>query len=144
MPKLDTPYDFSFSGLKTAVLRAIQHECGKSHDFPSFELAGLLSETQRNDFAASFEAKAIEYLVVKTKKAFEEFQPKSLIIGGGVAASLPLRTALTEAIDIDIEYSPQILCTDNAAMIGTRAYFQAQKEEPTDPRQLETKPSWPL
>ena len=144
MPKLDTPYDFSFSGLKTAVLRAIQHECGKSHDFPSFELAGLLSETQRNDFAASFEAKAIEYLVVKTKKAFEEFQPKSLIIGGGVAASLPLRTALTEAIDIDIEYSPQILCTDNAATIGTRAYFQAQKEEPTDPRQLETKPSWPL
>lgn len=142
--KSATSYDFSFSGLKTAVLRAVQRECGKSHGFPSFELAALLNDGQVNDFAASFEAKAIEYLVSKTKKAFEEFQPKSIIIGGGVAASLPLRTALSNKIPIQINYAPQILCTDNAAMIGARAYFQAQFEEPTDPGRLITKPSWPL
>lgn len=144
MPHVDTPYDFSFSGLKTAVLRAVQVECGKSHDFPSFQLAELLNDVQRNDFAASFQAKAIEYLVIKTKKAFEEFQPKSVMIGGGVAASLPLRETLSEKLPIEIQYAPQILCTDNAAMIGARAYFQIQSEEPTNPRVLEVKPSWPL
>ncbi len=143
-PHVDTPYDFSFSGLKTAVLRAVQQECGKTHDFPSFELAALLSETQRNDFAASFQAKAIDYLVAKAKVAYDEFQPKSVIIGGGVAASLPLREALSAKLPVEINYAPQILCTDNAAMIGAIAYYQAQSKEPTDPRQLETKPSWPL
>jgi len=141
---MTTSYDFSFSGLKTAVLRAIQQECGKSHDFPSFELATLLSEAQRNDFAASFQAKAVEYLSSKTKQAFEELQPKTVIIGGGVAASLPLRDALTEVIPIDVQYAPSVLCTDNAAMIGARAYYQAQNEAPVDPHTLKTKPSWPL
>lgn len=144
LPRVDSPYDFSFSGLKTAVLRAVQQACGKTHEFPSFELAALLSESQRNDFAASFQAKAIEYLVSKTKRAFDELQPQSVIIGGGVAASLPLRDALSQEIEVSISYAPQILCTDNAAMIGARAYYQAQNEDPVDPGSLETKPSWPL
>ena len=137
-------YDFSFSGLKTAVLRAIQQECGKSHDFPSFELKNLLSDTQKADFAASFQAKAVEYLVSKTKLAFEEFQPKTVIIGGGVAASPALRVALQETLPLEIQYAPGVLCTDNAAMIGARAYFQSQTSGPTDPTNLEVKPSWPL
>ena len=144
MPQVDTPYDFSFSGLKTAVLRAVQRECGKQHDFPSFELAKLLNQQQVSDFAASFQTQAIKYLVTKTKKAFDEFQPKTVIIGGGVAASLPLRTALSEAIPLEIQYAPPLLCTDNAAMIGARAYFQSKSEDPIDPHSVETKPSWPL
>lgn len=143
-PRSKISYDFSFSGLKTALLRAVQKECGKTHDFPSFELAGLLSETQRADFAASFEKTAINYLVSHTKAAFEEFQPSTVIIGGGVAASLTLRAALSEALPIEIEYAPQILCTDNAAMIGARAHHQLRTEEPADPKTLEIKPSWPL
>ncbi len=136
--------DFSFSGLKTAVLRAVQVECGVTHQFPSFELAALLSDTQKADFAASFQVKSVEYLVSKTKIAFDEFAPKTVIIGGGVAASLPLRKKLSEIIPIEIHYAPQILCTDNAAMIGARAYFQSLGSDPVDPRTLEVKPSWPL
>lgn len=136
--------DFSFSGLKTAVLRAVQVECGVTHQFPSFELAALLSEAQRADFAASFQMKSVDYLVSKTKLAFDEFAPKTVIIGGGVAASLPLREKLSEVIPIEIQYAPQVLCTDNAAMIGARAYFQSLVVEPVDPRTLEVKPSWPL
>lgn len=143
-PKVSEKYNFSFSGLKTAVLRAVQKECGKDHTFPSFKLAELLNEAQKADFAASFQKTAVDYLVSKTKLAFDDFSPKTIIIGGGVAASNPLRTALSSALPVEIQYAPAILCTDNAAMIGARAYFQAQIEEPTDPRQLETRPSWPL
>ncbi len=137
-------YNFSFSGLKTGLLRAVQKECGVEHDFPSFELAARLNDAQKADFAASFQKTAINYLVSKIKLAFEEFQPKTVIIGGGVAASLPLRQALSEALPIEITYAPQILCTDNAAMIGARAYFQSKSEDPIDPRHLDPKPSWPL
>ncbi len=139
-----TSYNFSFSGLKTAVLRAVQKECGVPYDFPSFELSKRLSDTLKADFAASFQKTAINYLVSKTKAAFDEFQPLSVIIGGGVAASLPLRQALTNKIPIEIQYAPLVLCTDNAAMIGARAFFQNQFESPIDPHQLEIKPSWPL
>lgn len=143
-PKVADKYGFSFSGLKTAVLRAVQKECGVTHEFPSFKLAELLNDTQRANFAASFQDTAVNYLVTKTKLAFEEYAPKTVIIGGGVAASPPLRKALSEALPIEISYAPRQLCTDNAAMIGARAYFQAQNEEPADPCRLEVKPSWPL
>lgn len=143
-PHVDDAYGYSFSGLKTALLRLVQKDCGKDHTFPSFELAPLLSGQQKADFAASFQARAIEYLVQKTKLAYDNLQPRSVIIGGGVAASLPLRAKLTEVMPVKIEYAPQILCTDNAAMIGARAYYQSLTTEPADPRTLEVKPSWPL
>lgn len=140
----DTSYNFSFSGLKTAVLRAVQKEVGVAHDFPSFELAEKLNQTQIADFAASFQAKAVEYLVSKTAAAYHEFHPKTVIIGGGVAASQPLRQALSEAIPIPIEYAPHILCTDNAAMIGVVAHYASLTTGPSDPHSVEVKPSWPL
>lgn len=143
-PKVAEKYDFSFSGLKTALLRAVQKDCGVEYDFPSFELAERLNDTQKANFAASFQKTAINYLVSKTNSAYQEFQPKSLIIGGGVAASIPLRQALSHEIDTTIEYAPQILCTDNAAMIGARAFYQIKTEEPISPYHLEVKPSWPL
>lgn len=143
-PKVDDKYGYSFSGLKTALLRLVQNECGKDHTFPSFELSDLLSGQQVADFAASFQAKAIEYLVSKTKLAYDDLQPLSVIIGGGVAASLPLREAISRAIPLDVQYAPQILCTDNAAMIGAQAYYMSLTEEPSDPNQVEVKPSWPL
>jgi len=137
-------YNFSFSGLKTGLLRAVQKECGKLHDFPSFELSALLNDAQKADFAASFQKTAINYLVSKTKLAFDEFKPKTVIIGGGVAASIPLRKALSKELPIEIQYAPQILCTDNAAMIAARAFYQSKFEDPVDPRSLDPRPSWPL
>lgn len=143
-PKVQDEYGFSFSGLKTALLRAVQKDCGVAHDFPSFELAKRLSSAQKANFAASFQAKSIEYLVSKTKSAFEAYTPKTVIIGGGVAASLPLRAKLTEVIPMTIEYAPQILCTDNAAMIAACAYYQSLSSKPTDPNSVDVTPSWPL
>ena len=98
--KLQNPYDFSFSGLKTATLRAVQHELGKDITFPSHELAGLLSESQRNDFAASFQRTAIETLVDKAVKAYNDLLPASVVIAGGVAANQELRRQLTERLPI--------------------------------------------
>ena len=139
--KLDKPYNFSFSGLKTAVLRAVQHDVGKDFTFPSHALAELLTDVQRNDFAASFQRIAVETLVDKTILAFYEYQPKSVVIAGGVAADLELRKQLADRLPIAIEYAPRELCTDNGAMIATIGYYQAQSIEPADPFALEVTPS---
>ncbi|MGE5298977.1 MAG: tRNA (adenosine(37)-N6)-threonylcarbamoyltransferase complex transferase subunit TsaD [Acidobacteriota bacterium] len=139
--KLKNPYDFSFSGLKTAVLRAVQAEVGKDFTFPSHELPGLLNDVQRNDFAASFQRIANETLVDKAVQAFEDFQPKSVVIAGGVAANQDLRQQLASRLPTAIEYAPMQLCTDNAAMIATLGYFYAQKKQPSDPYSVEVVPS---
>lgn len=135
--KLQGKYDFSFSGLKTAVLRRVQKECGKGLDFPSTQLAALLTDTQRNNFAASFQRTAVETLIDKTMLAYEEYSPASVVIAGGVAANQELRRQLRERLPIDINYAPINLCTDNGAMIATLAYYQAQREAACDPYSLE-------
>lgn len=139
--KLKHPYDFSFSGLKTAVLRAVQKEVGVSYDFPSFKLKDKLKTSEINDFAASFQYTAIKTLVTKTVKAYNEFQPKSVVIAGGVAANQELREQLKAALPIDIDYAPINLCTDNAAMIATLGYYKFMNGKVTDPYELEVIPS---
>lgn len=139
--KLKNPYDFSFSGLKTAVLRAVQAEVGKDFTFPSHELPKLLNDVQRNDFAASFQRIANETLVDKAVKAFDDFRPKSVVIAGGVAANQDLRKQLASRLPIAVEYAPMQLCTDNAAMIATLGYFYTQKKQPSDPYSVEVIPS---
>ena len=139
--KLSGEYDFSFSGLKTAVLRAVQREVGVDFTFPSTGLARLLNDTQRANFAASFQRTAIETLVDKTKKAFYDYNPDSVIIAGGVAANQELRRILSERIPLNIEYAPIDLCTDNAAMVATLGYYYTQKKQPTNPFELEVIPS---
>jgi len=139
--RLKHPYDFSFSGLKTAVLRAVQKEVGVSYDFPSFKLKDKLKTSEINDFAASFQYTAIKTLVTKTVKAYNEFQPKSVVIAGGVAANQELREQLKAALPIDIDYAPINLCTDNAAMIATLGYYKFINDKVTDPYELEVIPS---
>ena len=139
--KLKHPYDFSFSGLKTAVLRAVQKEVDVSYDFPSFKLKDKLKTSEINDFAASFQYTAIKTLVTKTVKAYNEFQPKSVVIAGGVAANQELREQLKAALPIDIDYAPISLCTDNAAMIATLGYYKFMNGKVTDPYELEVIPS---
>jgi len=134
-------YDFSFSGLKTAVLRAVQRETGVDFTFPSGELAARLNDVQRADFAASFQQIAVETLVDKAEKAFNDFSPKSVVIAGGVAANSELRRELSDRLPLHIDYAPMNLCTDNAAMIATLGYYYAQKHEPTSPYDLRVVPS---
>lgn len=139
--KLSGKYDYSFSGLKTAVLRAVQHEVGVDFTFPSTQLAARLNDVQRNDFAASFQRIAIETLVDKTELAFNDFQPKSVVIAGGVAANQELRRILSERLPINIDYAPMNLCTDNAAMVASLGYYYSIKNKPVNPYELEVAPS---
>lgn len=139
--KLSSSYDFSFSGLKTAVLRAVQAEVGVDFTYPSHKLPARLDDVLRNDFAASFQRIAIETLVDKTEKAYVEHSPASVVIAGGVAANKELRQQLTTRLPIDIQYAPIELCTDNAAMIATLGYYESLRRPPDPALALDIKPS---
>ena len=139
--KLQGKYDFSFSGLKTAVLRTVQREVGKDFTFPSHELPELVNDKLRHDIAASFQYTAIKTLVDKTVLAYNELNPASVFIAGGVAANQELRRQLSDRLPINIQYAPIQLCTDNAAMIGALAYYRSQIDQPADPYDLEVQPS---
>jgi tRNA N6-adenosine threonylcarbamoyltransferase len=140
--KLSAPYDFSFSGLKTAVLRLAQAQIGEGYAFPSKDVPKRLSEAQKANIAASFQRVAIETVVDKTLTAFEEFQPQSIVIAGGVASSSELRRQLAVRSPIDVAYTDRKLCTDNGAMIAALGCFQAQYNRPTaDPYSLEIAPN---
>jgi len=140
--KMAEKYDFSFSGIKTAVLRTAQEVIGKDFSFPSKDIPALLSEKQQADIAASFQRVAIETVVDKTIMAFEEFVPKSVVIAGGVAASPELRRQLAERLPIPIEYTDPRICTDNGAMIATLGCFHMKLGRPTaDPYSLDIKPN---
>ncbi|MEO6761199.1 MAG: tRNA (adenosine(37)-N6)-threonylcarbamoyltransferase complex transferase subunit TsaD [Candidatus Saccharimonadales bacterium] len=135
-------YDFSFSGLKTAVLRLAQQQIGEDFTFPSKNLPDRLNEAQKADIAASFQRVAIETVVDKTIMAFEEFHPKSVVIAGGVAASAELRRQLSDLLAIPIAYTDPKLCTDNGAMIATLGCFKAMLGQPTtDPYSLDIQPN---
>lgn len=140
--RLEGKYDFSFSGLKTAVLRLAQAEIGEDYTFPSTKLAERLSEAQKADIAASFLRVAIETIVDKARLAYEEFQPASVVIAGGVAASPELRRQLSAALPLPIEYPDLKLCTDNGAMIATLGCYQALRDQPAaDPYSLAIAPN---
>jgi N6-L-threonylcarbamoyladenine synthase len=127
--KMNGVYDFSFSGLKTAVLRLAQQQIGADFTFPSKDLSERLNEAQKADIAASFQRVAIETVVDKTLHAYEAFQPQSVVIAGGVAASPPLRKELAERLPIPISYTDPKLCTDNGAMIATLGCFKASLQQ---------------
>lgn len=140
--KLDHKYEYSFSGPKTAVLRLAQELIGEDYTFPSFKLAERLQITQKNDIAASFQRIAVETVVDKTVLAYEEFQPASVVIAGGVAANQELRRQLSDRIPIPIEYTDPKLCTDNGAMIATLGCFKMTHDQPTaDPYTLQIEPN---
>lgn len=140
--KLAGKYDFSFSGLKTAVLRLAQAQIGEDHTFPSTQLAARLSDAQKADIAASFQRIAIETIVDKTLLAYHEFQPTSVIIGGGVSASQELRRQLSTRLPLAIHYTDPKLCTDNGAMIAALGCFKHEHNQTTaDPYNLDITPN---
>lgn len=140
--KLTGKYDFSFSGVKTAVLRTAQEQVGKDHSLPSIELPHLLNDTQKLNLAASFQKVACETIVDKVLFACEEFQPASIVMGGGVAANSELRRQLAERLSLPVEYLDLKLCGDNGAMIAALGCFHLLHNQPqANPLTLETAPN---
>lgn len=131
------PLAFSFSGLKTAVLRQLQKEAGGDFTMPSFEIADKLSEEQINNMAASFQRTACEILADKLELAYNQYNPKTVVIAGGVAANLRLRDEVQSRFDAEMHYAPMSLCTDNAAMIAALGYQLALANKTADPDMLE-------
>lgn len=117
-PKIaDDAYDFSFSGLKSAVLNYLNSAQMKNE------------EIVQADVAASFQKAVIDVLVGNAMRAVEEYQMEKFAIAGGVASNATLRHAMEEACrekGAAFYYPSPILCTDNAAMIGAAAYYEYQ------------------
>lgn len=134
--------DFSFSGLKTAVLRTVQKEVGVGIDFPSHELRERLNEQQIADFAASFQRTAVEILVEKMKKAIRERpEVKSVVLAGGVSANEALRERFREEFGEKLYVPEKKFAGDNGAMVAEAARFEILSGvEPTDPRKLDISP----
>ncbi len=112
------PYDFSFSGLKSAVLNHL-NSCEMKHE-----------EINHADIAASFQEAVVDVLVTKAIRAAKDFNMKQVAIAGGVASNSHLRAAMAAACKENglMFYHPSpIFCTDNAAMIGTAAYYEYMK-----------------
>ena len=111
----DNPYDFSFSGLKSAVLNYVNKQ----------KMMG--AEIVPEDIAASFQQSVVEVLVSKTIKAAKAHGVKKIALAGGVASNSALRTRMQEACERNgfyLSVPAPILCTDNAAMIGCAAYYE--------------------
>lgn len=110
-------FEFSFSGLKSAVLNYINNAKQKGE------------EISKADVAASFQQAVVDVLADKALQAIEQTGVDALVLAGGVAANRALEKRLkerTEAAGIRFYYPSSILCTDNAAMIGCRAYYQSR------------------
>lgn len=116
-------YDFSFSGLKTAVLNYLNQKSQKNED--------IVVE----DVAASFQQAVLDVLVDKSFRLAKERGMDKIVIAGGVAANSGLRETMEERgklEGVDIFYPSRTLCTDNAAMIGSAAYFNYQAGNKSD------------
>lgn len=111
----DAPYDFSFSGLKTAVLNYL-NTCEMKNE-----------EVNRADVAASFQEAVVDVLVSRTVQAAKDFGMDKVAIAGGVAANSALQKAMEAACrenELKFYHPSPIYCTDNAAMIGAAAYYE--------------------
>ena len=107
---LDDSYDFSFSGLKTAVLRVVE----VYSDPPQGKLLA--------DLASSFQEAVVDVLSAKAARAAEEFGVTAVLLCGGVSANQALQAITTERAGVPVYYPPPVLCTDNAAMVGACAH----------------------
>lgn len=125
-------YDFSFSGLKTAVLELTQGgrdqstERGASRYRRAGKAIGAGAGVATPDVAAAFQESVVDVLATKTLRAAQELGVRQVALAGGVAANLALRERLARElaqVDVRLSFPPVALCTDNAAMIGAAAYF---------------------
>jgi len=132
---LEDTWDFSFSGLKTAVLRQVGFLKANSGSlFPLLPVA---------DLAASFQASVVEVLVGKTLHAARRFDAADILVAGGVSANAALRDAFNTQDEFPVHIPPLALCTDNAAMIAAAGYFRYINGQ-RDALDMDVRPNWPL
>ena len=133
--------DFSFSGLKTAVLRAVQKEVGLPISHPSSDLKNHLTEAQICDFAASFQKTAVDILLEKVDQALAQYGDiKSIVFAGGVSANQALREAAKAHYSTPFFPEPKF-SGDNGAMVAAACYFEITSGvEPVDPYKLNIYP----
>ena len=114
IPLKDDSYNFSFSGLKSAVINLVHNE----------EQRG--NEINKADLATSFQTVAVESIINKVRKAIVDKKVKTVIVAGGVAANQGLRYAmekLTSELNVELSIPPMKYCTDNATMIAAAGYY---------------------
>jgi len=129
--RLEGTWNFSFSGIKTAVLRMVR-QFEEHHD--PLPVA---------DLAASFQAAVVDVLVSKTIHAARAFKASEILVAGGVSANRALREAFLAQKEFPVNIPALYLCTDNAAMIGAAGYFRYLHGQ-RDPLDLDVLPTWPL
>jgi N6-L-threonylcarbamoyladenine synthase len=127
---LEDSWDFSFSGLKTAVMREVQH-------------SNVPTPLPVADLAASFQAAVVDVLVTKTIKATKEFKAKDIVVAGGVSANRALRHSFQVHSTRPVHIPPIWLCTDNASMIAGAGYHRFVRGQ-RDGLDMDVLPNWPL
>jgi N6-L-threonylcarbamoyladenine synthase len=129
--RLDNPYDFSFSGLKTSVLYEVQELKKNGKPLPV------------EDLAASFQAAVVDVLFNKTIKAAREFGAKEILVAGGVSANQALREAFQSQKEFNVHIPAFSLCTDNAAMIAAAGHYRFVSGHVSG-LDIDVQPIWPL
>jgi N6-L-threonylcarbamoyladenine synthase len=128
---LEDSFDFSFSGLKTAVMREVRQIDTSRKPLPVADLA------------ASFQAAVVDVLVTKTIKAAKEYSANNILVAGGVSANRALRHLMQVRANCPLHIPPIWLCTDNAAMIAGAAFFRFIQGQ-RDQLDMDVLPNWPL
>lgn len=131
LPLNDDSYNFSFSGLKSAVINLCHNASQRGE------------EIVPEDLACSFQSVALDVLVSKTIKAAKDYQVKEIIVAGGVSANRGLRHKLTQDSPIKVLFPPMAYCTDNAAMIASAARIMYENKQFSS-LDLSVKPSYDL
>jgi N6-L-threonylcarbamoyladenine synthase len=129
--KMDNPYDFSFSGIKTAVLYEVRDLKKQSDVLPV------------DDLAASFQSTVVSTLFDKTMQAAREHNVKEIIVAGGVSANRPLREIFQSQTEFKVNIPAFSLCTDNAAMIAAAGYYRYVMGHVSE-LNMDVRPNWPL
>ena len=129
--RLDGAYDFSFSGLKTAVLYEVK-DLKKKHTMLPVE-----------DLAASFQAAVVDVLFNKTIQAARDYDAKEILVAGGVSANHALRAAFQSQTEFKVHIPAFSLCTDNAAMIAAAGYYRYAFHHISG-LEIDVQPTWPL
>ena len=128
---LDESYNFSFSGLKTSVLRTVQ------------QLEKQKCKLPKGDLAASFQEAVVDVLFQKTIKAAAEYETKDILVAGGVSANQALRKKFKAQRKYRVHIPPLFLCTDNAAMIAAVGCFRFQAGQ-RDDLEMDAAPTWSI
>ncbi|MEK6256325.1 MAG: tRNA (adenosine(37)-N6)-threonylcarbamoyltransferase complex transferase subunit TsaD [Chloroflexota bacterium] len=147
--RLEDTWDFSFSGIKTALLHKVndllpESDVKTNQKRSEKDIRQLsLNSLPVANLAASFQEAVVDVLVTKTRLAAQEYKAKELLVAGGVSANKSLRENISKGTPGRVHIPPIHLCTDNAAMIAAAGYYRFVHEK-LDPLDIDALPTWPI